>query len=188
MKATERRIRTLLLVCVGGLLAAFTPAAAQRADRVPGRPGARAEDRQGLEQQFRERLAQIVQRRLNLDDTQMRRLGDVNRRFEQERTGLLREERQVRQALRAEVLSGDSANQSRVAELLAQALQIQRRRLDLTEREQRELSQFMTPRQRAMYFGIQDDLRRRMEELRQQRQRPPRRAGVPRGGPRAPLP
>jgi hypothetical protein len=29
----------------------------------------------------------------------------------------------------------------------------------------------MTPIQRAKYFGIQDDLRRRMEELREQRQR-----------------
>lgn len=182
------RVRALLLACLSGLFAASIPAGAQRVDRVPGRSGAPAQDRQGLERQFRERLAQIVQRRLNLDAAQMRRLGDVNGRFEQERMRLLRDERQVRQALRAEVLAGDSANQTRVAELLDRALKIQHQRLDLTEREQRELAQFMTPRQRAMYFGIQDDLRRRMEELRQQRQRQQRRGGPPGMGPRPPLP
>jgi hypothetical protein len=55
--------------------------------------------------------------------------------------------------------------------LLDQALKIQRDRLDLTEREQRELSTFLNPIQRAKYFAIQDELRRRMEELREQRQR-----------------
>ena len=40
----------------------------------------------------------------------------------------------------------------------------------LTENEQRELSSFMSPTQRAKYFGIQDELRQRLEMLRQQRQ------------------
>ena len=91
---------------------------------------------------------------------------------------LNRDERQARQALRAEVLAGDSANQSKVAEICwIELLRIQRQRLDLTENEQKEMSGFMTPTQRAMYFGIQDDLRRRMEEIRQERQQ--RRAGAP---------
>jgi hypothetical protein len=38
----------------------------------------------------------------------------------------------------------------------------------------------MTPVQRAQYFGIQDDLRRRMEDIRQQRQQ--RRGGAPAPG------
>ena len=99
----------------------------------------------------------------------MRQLGEVNNRYEQERMLLLRDERQMRQALRAEVLAGDSADQTKVAELLDRALRIQRQRLDLTEREQRDLASFMTPVQRAKYVGIQDDLRRRLEEIRQQR-------------------
>jgi hypothetical protein len=67
-----------------------------------------------------------------------------------------------------QMAAGDSADQVRVSEFIDETLRIQRERLDLTEREQRELSQFMTPMQRAMYFGIQDELRRRMEEMRQQ--------------------
>lgn len=156
---------------------------AQRVNPMRARAGAPVQERAGLERQFRERLAEIVRRRLNLNDTQMRQLGQVNDRFERERMLLLRSERQVRQSLRAEVLSGDSANQSKVADLLDQALRIQRQRLDLTEREQRDLATFMTPVQRAMYFGIQDDLRRRMEDIRQQR-----RAGAPGPGSRVPPP
>jgi periplasmic protein CpxP/Spy len=149
---------------------ASSPLSAQRVERAPARPAAPAQERGGLERQCRERHAEVVRRRLSLNDAQMQQLGQVNDRFERERVLLLRDERQVRQSLRAEVLAGDSANQPRVSELLDQALKIQQRRLDITAREQRDLGGFLTPVQRAKYFAIQDDLRRRMEELRQTRQ------------------
>ena len=164
------------------LLAAAPSLSAQRLNQPAPQPGAQGQ--RGLELQFRQRLAEVVRRRLNLNDSQMRQLGQVNDRFERDRVRLLREERQVRQALRAEVLAGDSANQQKVADLLDRALRIQRDRLDLTEREQRELATFMTPTQRAKYFGIQDELRRRMEEIREQQ----RRAAAPGRAFRRPLP
>jgi periplasmic protein CpxP/Spy len=186
------RVRPLATLLTTAALCVMTRSAllsAQRVDPVPPRVGAPAQEGGGLERQFRERLAEVVRRRLNLDDAQMRQLGQVNNRFERDRMILLRDERRVRQSLRAEVLAGDSANQSRVSGLLDQALKIQQRRLDLTAEEQRELSAFMTPVQRAKYFAIQDDLRRRMEELRQNRQERQRRTGTPGpGGRRAPLP
>jgi len=161
---------------------ATTPLRAQRAQRVPARPGVAGQESAGLARQFRERLAEVVQRRLNLNASQMRQLRDVNDRFESQRMQLNRDERRVRQELRAQVLAGDSANQARVAELLDQALKMQHQRLELTENEQKELAGFMTPMQRAKYFAIQDELRRRMEEIRQQRQE--RRAGPPGTGAR----
>jgi len=154
---------------VAAIAIAASPVVAQRAERMQAQPGIPGQGRAGLERQFRERLAEVVRRRLDLNETQMRQLGEVNNRYEQERMLLLRDERQMRQALRAEVLAGDSADQTKVAELLDRALRIQRQRLDLTEREQRDLASFMTPVQRAKYVGIQDDLRRRLEEIRQQR-------------------
>jgi len=169
--------RSLAITALGAVIAS-APLFAQRVDSAPARNGPPAQAGAGLERQFRERLAEVVRRRLNLDDEQMRQLGQVNSRFERERMMLLRDERQVRQSLRAEVLAGDSANQSRVSDLLDQALRIQQRRLDLTAQEQRDLSAFMTPVQRAKYFAIQDELRRRMEELRQNRQERQRRAGA----------
>jgi len=125
-------------------------------------------DQTPLARQFQVRLAEVVRRRLNLNDSQMQQLGQVNGRYERLRMQLLRRERQTRQDLRRQMAAGDSADQSRVADLLKEALHIQRERLDVTEREQQELSQFMSPMQRAMYFGIQDEVRRRMEEMRQQ--------------------
>ena len=158
-----------LLRMVGALAIVALPLVAQRAERSPAQAGMPAQGRTGLERQFRERLAEVVRRRLNLNESQMRQLGVVNDRYERERMLLLRDERQMRQALRAEVLAGDSADQTKVARLLDRALRLQRQRLDLTEREQRDLASFMTPVQRAKYVGIQDDLRRRLEEIRQQR-------------------
>ena len=163
----RRRISVAIIAAVFAGIA--PPLFAQRLNQPPPQPGAQGQ--RGLELQFRQRLADVVRRRLNLNDSQMRQLGTVNDRFERDRMRLLRDERQVRQALRAEVLAGDSADQAKVASLLDRALQIQRERLDVTEREQRELSTFMTPLQRAKYFAIQDELRRRMEEMREQRQR-----------------
>ena len=162
------RVRSAVFaLCV---VASATTASAQSAERVQAQPGAPPQGL-ALERQFRERLAEVVKRRLNLSDPQMQQLGRVNDRFERDRMLLLREERRARQALRAEVLAGDSADQPKVAGLIDQLLTIQRRRLDLTESEQRELSGFMTPTQRAKYFAIQDELRQRLENIRRQRQR-----------------
>jgi len=177
--------RALVLGAVASIAFGAMDVGAQQLDRRPGRPADQAPG-PGLEQQFRERLARVVRNQLNLDDAQMERLRQVNTRMERQRTQLLREERQVRMSLRREVLASDSADQAKVSQLLSDALRIQRRRLDLVEEEQRALSEFMTPVQRAKYFAIQDELRRRLEDIRQQRQQR-RPGGPPPGGPRIPL-
>jgi DNA repair photolyase len=110
--------------------------------------------RQALERQFAERLGQVVKRELRLDDAQMRRLQQSNQRFERRRRALVFEERSVRIGMRDELEVPDSANQERVATLLEQMQRIQRDRLALVEDEQRELATFLTPVQRARYFGI----------------------------------
>jgi hypothetical protein len=171
MTTTTARGVGAILALLAALLAPVE-LEAQRLDRRPAAPGQPAPGVGGpaLERQFRERLAEVVRRRLNLDDSQMAQLRQVNERIERERMLLLRDERQVRAGLRREMVAGDAADQARIARLLDDALRIQRRRLDLIEQEQRALSGFMTPLQRAQYFVIQDDLRRRLEDIRQQRQ------------------
>ena len=180
-----RTRRALVLIGVASIAFGAMVLEAQRLDRRPARPADQAGG-PGLEQQFRERLAQVVRNRLQLNDGQMQRLRQVNARVERQRAQLFREERQARMALRGEVLAGDSADQAKVSQLLGDVLRIQRRRLDLIEDEQRALSEFMTPVQRAQYFAIQDELRRRLEDVRQQRQQ--RRPGAPPpGSARVPL-
>lgn len=141
-----------------------------------------APQRAALEERFRERTAEVVRRRLQLNDDQMTRLRATNQQFDRQRMTLVADERQARQALRAELVAGDAANQQKVAALLDQLMRVQRRRLDLVENEQRELAKFLTPVQRAKYFALQNEIRKRMEEL---RDRPASRRGMaPPGNPR----
>ncbi len=108
-----------------------SPARAQRVNGVEAQPGAPAQGacaRAAVSRAIRRGGEATAQPRMT---TQMQQLGQVNDRFERERMQLLRDERRARQALRAEVLAGDSADQKKVAGLLDELLTIQRRRLDL---------------------------------------------------------
>jgi Spy/CpxP family protein refolding chaperone len=133
-------------------------AGAQGRDTVPRGPQQRAE----MEQQFRARLAAVVRERLGLTDDQARQLQEVDRRYEPERRSLMRREMQARRALRQQVEAGSGADQNATAALLDQLLAAQRERAELATREQRELSTFLTPVQRAKLLALQADLQRRV--------------------------
>jgi len=143
--------------------AGFVPALAAQTQGPPPGPNPR---REMLEQRLRERTGEIVRRRLQLTDAQMKQLQSVNRQFEQQRGSLITREREIRRELRGEILSGDKANQQKVSQLLDQTMQLERQRLDLMQNEQRELAKFLSPVQRAKLFGLQNELRRRTQELR----------------------
>jgi hypothetical protein len=164
--------------CVLGALLTIGVAGPAQAQQPLDQPERRAQ----LEERFRRQLAQMLKNRLNLSDEQLRRLGEVNQRHEEQRRLLVQQERDVRMALREEMLAGERANQQRVSELLDRMIRIQRQRIDIVEREQRELSEFLTPMQRAQYAAVQEQLRRRIEEMRRQRQQQRRPGGRrPRG-------
>lgn len=119
-----------------------------------------------LEQQFRQRGEQIVRRQLNLSDDQMRRLRDVNSRFDGQRRGLVQQERDARVALRNEIARGSSADQGRVAQLMAQVRDLQQQRFALQQQELQQLSGFLTPVQQAQYEALVTQLRERARQLR----------------------
>ena len=161
MRRAQTLRRTLLALAAGAAIA--SPVAAQA-------PDARAQQRAMLEQQVRQRIAAVVKDRLRLTEDQMRRLEETNRRYDGERRALFLRERDARRALREELAAGDRANQSHVAALIDQLLQAQRQRLDLVEREQRDLAAFLTPVQRAKFLALQDQIRRRVSEMRMRRE------------------
>lgn len=154
--------RRMAVLGLAGLLLGVPAldASAQRGDRG-GRP-----DRVQMERRLRQQLADLLRKQLNLDDEQMRQLSEVNQRFDQQRRELVRREMTTRRSLREEVMRGDSANPARIEQLMADQLRIERDRLDLTEQEQRDLSRFLTPVQRAKYLGVQEQMRRQMDQLR----------------------
>jgi len=146
----------------GALAAAFAaPLAAQQPDAPPVSPEQQA--------QIRQRLAMMVKTQLGLTDEQLAQLGAVNKKYEGRRFELLQQEREIRITARAEVLRGDSANQQRVAKLIDQLIDVQKQRLAIFESEQKDLAKFLTPVQRAKYLAIQERVRKRLEEMRQQR-------------------
>src|SRR6478752_860067 len=152
---TERRIILALLA----LLLATAPASAQGGGRLR-EPRVGAPGRQQLETRLRQRLWTITKNRVGFTDEQMNRLAQTSRRFDTRRRELAIDERQQRQLLRREILSGSAADQAQVATALDRVLQIQR---------QRAFAEFMTPVQRARYAALQEQLRRRAEKLRGQR-------------------
>ena len=112
------------------------------------------------------RLANLLRTQLGLTDEGMRQLSEVNQRFDVQRREMNRREMMTRRSLREEVLKLDSANAGRIEQLLTEQFKLERERIDLTEAEQRELSKFLTPMQRARYLGVQEQLRREMDQLR----------------------
>lgn len=150
----------------------------------PNPPRLNQAQRAQMERRLQERINQVVRQRLALTDEQFQKLRETASRIEDARRELRNDDQVTRYAMRQELLAGDKANEARVGELLDKMPRLERRRLELMEQEQRELSKFLTPSQRARYLGLQDELRRSMQELQRRRMdadsagAPPVRPGV----------
>lgn len=120
-------------------------------------------ERMRVENRLRLALARAVRERLNLTEGQATRLMEVNRRLSDERGTLARDEMRIRRDLRASISGRDSTSSPETARLLDALLDAQRRRLDLQQKEQAELSLFLTPEQRARYIAMMEQLRRRIQ-------------------------
>jgi hypothetical protein len=173
---TLRRAIALAALLVAS---AAAPLAAQPAARGGRGAPMDSAQRAELERQFHARVAEIVQRELKLTPEQTRQLESTTQRFEGQRRPLFQREIQLRRALRGELRQGEAADGARVDAYLRELLQLQRRRLDVVEAEQRSLGEFLSPVQRARYMALQENLRARVE---QQRSRPGR-PGPGRGDP-----
>ncbi len=168
--------RAALLLLVG--VAALAPLGAQ--ERA-ARAGEGTPQRDSLEARVRARMAQMLRTQVGLSDEQVRRLQGVNRQFETQRRSLFEQERRTRIELRAAMEIGDSTQQDRIGSLLDRTVALQRQRIDLIEAEQKELATFLTPLQRARLYGMEEQIRRRTEEMREGRT-----PNAPMGGRRPP--
>lgn len=166
--------RALVPMAAIVLAQSASPASAQLRQRLPRAGGRQLQgnqqqvggNRAELERQFQQTLYQMTRRRVGLTDTQMNQLVPVNRRFETQRRDLQRQERQTRLALRDEMRDSTQADQTKISQYLDQLTQLQRQRVELFAQEQRDLAQFMTPLQRARYTALQEQVRRRVEQMR----------------------
>ena len=132
-----------------------------------------------LEGEIRQRMARQMQTRLGLTEAQMTKVREINARYADRRQAVMQQERDIRMSLRDEMITSDSSRQQAVAELLDRMLRVQRQRLEIQEQEQRDLATVLTPFQRATYMGFEEQVRQRIEQMRQQGGR----MGPPPGGP-----
>lgn len=191
--------RALMVFAVLGTFAATT-AAAQRAAEPPirprpGRAGGLGQGRAGrgnelppnakrgaLAREIRQTFFGVVKRRLNLNDDQALKLEQADTRFQRERNLVGADERQARQSLKIalEDTTGTPDN-AKVDQYMSRLVQAQHKRADLLEAEQKELSGFLTPVQRAQYFALRENLNRRIAQMNQDAGG--RQGGPPPGGP-----
>lgn len=161
------RMRIRMLLGAAGLALALGTSsdpldAQQQRRRTPA-------ERDSLEQEVRQRVAKIMKEQLDLTDDQMQKLLESNRRFEGRRRALVQQERQLRSDLRREMRAKDSTRNPAIAVLLDRMLELQQQRLDLLKAEQADLATFMTPLQRARHFGMEEQIRRRLSDMRERR-------------------
>jgi hypothetical protein len=147
-----------------GFLFAAGVAGAQIPERPDGSGQPRSQpDRQALEKQLRQGLANRARQELGLSPDQMGRLAEVNRKYAQQERQLDMLENQTRRALRDALAQAPSADQDkRIGDLHDQIVRIQRQRIDVSEAEQKELAGFLSNSQRVRFQGLQENFRRQL--------------------------
>ena len=162
-------VTTSAAIAQGGPPSAPPVAGALTDQSQPNAPRLNEKQRALAERRLQDRINQVVRQRLALTDDQFSKLRDVASRIEEDRRSLRVDEATARFAMRQELLAGDRVNEARVSELLDRLPRLERRRLELMESEQRDLSKFLSASQRARYLGLQDELRRSIQELQKNR-------------------
>ena len=124
------------------------------------------QERQAAIRQIRQAMARRIRNQLALSPDQFRTLQTTEQKYDRQRNELQRQERDTRVALRGAML--DSVrDQTKIAGYLDQLTQAQRKRADLVDAEQKELSSFLTPMQRAQYLGLKENMAKLIERVNQ---------------------
>lgn len=170
---TTLRAGALLGLVAGALTAQNPPVPVQPRAQRPAQAGEagvprQQPDRAQLEQRLRDRIGGALKKNLNLTDDEFAKLQATNKRFEEKRHLLVEQERDARMAMRDLMISGDTTNQGKISQALDRMLAVQRQRAELMEQEQKELAGYLTPMQRARYLGMQEQMFRRMQQMRAQ--------------------
>jgi Spy/CpxP family protein refolding chaperone len=175
-----RRLACILVLTLAPALGAQVPG---DSGATPPADGAEA---QQLRAQVRQRWAEHVRSTLALSDDQAGKLAETERRFEEQRQPVRARQRQLNQALNAE-LAAQSPNQDRVKQLMSERQQNQLKLQQLNRDEDREMQGYLTPVQRARYQEERRRFQERVAELvrhrREQRQRLPAPGSRPRRRP-----
>jgi Spy/CpxP family protein refolding chaperone len=145
---------------------ALVPALAAQQDSILARDSA-VRDR--LQQEIERRFGAVVQQQLDLTPDQADKLRATEERFRPRRRAVQRQQLLLRLGLQGQMRPGIAANADSVRRLM-DGMQANRSELLQLEQEQdREMSGYLTPVQRARYQMLRERLVQRLQEVRRER-------------------
>jgi Spy/CpxP family protein refolding chaperone len=165
----------ILMLVTAGLLAGQEPE-----DSATAAPANSAEAQQ-LREQIRQRWNEHVRSTLGLSDDQTVKLQATEQRFEGQRQPIRARQREIGEALAAELASG-TPNQERVQQLITERQDNQLKLQEVNRAEAREMQGYLTPVQHARYQEERRRFQERVAELMRHRRVPRRPMLGPRGG------
>lgn len=139
-------------------LVPLSPAAAQRADSTSIRADS-------LRHRIEQRFAARVQERLGLTNDQASKLSATSREFDGRRRELAARERQIREAVAAQLQPGVAANQDSVAKLTDALIQLRISEAQSAREELKEQSKYLNPVQRARLYAMRERFSHRIKEV-----------------------
>lgn len=131
----------------------------------PGR-GDRQMDRRQLpdslrRKQMQGRMGDLLKQRFGLSDAQVTKFGETNKKFAERARLIGEQDRDLRMAMRDEMLRPDSARSSLLSALLDKQAAVRRQRAELADARDKELASFLTPLQRAKLSNARGAMRNR---------------------------
>jgi Spy/CpxP family protein refolding chaperone len=155
-------MRSRFLWSIALVLVPFYPAAAQRSANDTVRADS-------LRHRIEERFSSRVQQELGLTNDQTAKLRASSEQFGSRRRQMHVRERQLHEALRAQLQPGVAANQDSVAKLTNAMVDLRLAAAQSTRDEMKDLSKYLSPVQRARFFLMRERLRDRVKEAREHR-------------------
>jgi hypothetical protein len=167
-----RRVSILGIVVLGLAFAAPLTAQQGRGRQQRARPPSAAQSRQA--EQLLNRFSRRAAEALQLNEETARGLTETMQRFRRERETLRVRQQSLRQELTL-VVRRTLEDEGRVAELLDELLELGVRSAELDVIEQRELSEFLSPIQRARLIYLRQRLAQQAMERQRMQGGPPQR-------------
>jgi len=168
-------------ILVGLALCVTPPASAQTPQRsaTPDTGAAAAAQRAELQGRIEQNFIARANEELGLTEAQSTRLVEVERKIADRRRLIERETRRLNEALASELRPGIAANERVVTTTLDSLGTLRVNYAQVFKDEQRDLSGFLSPVQRAQFYRMRERMMGRVADMREQRttrDQPPRHA------------
>jgi hypothetical protein len=121
--------------------------------------------RERLEVQMQQQMVRLMRVQLGLTDAQIARVQEVRTRVDAQTRAIGTQEGKLRNDLRDEVTIGDTTRNAAVRDLLDRIVKLQRQRADIAEGEYKDLAAVLSPMQHARFIGLQEVLRKRINQM-----------------------